>query len=50
MEKVMCISCGHFVIAEHADDKRRPKRDTCPRCEGTEFKDTESGTYIQTDE
>lgn len=46
MEMVMCRSCGKFIPASLKDEKRVPKKNECPDCGGTEFKDTYTDRII----
>jgi hypothetical protein len=50
MTFLMCRACGEFVQAFPRDDgDLEPRTDACPSCDGTEFKDNESGETYQTE-
>ena len=49
MNQLMCRACGEFVPATRDGETLAPISDTCPECDGTEFKDLDSGDTIQTD-
>lgn len=44
----MCDSCGDFITAVRDGDDLIPTEDACPGCEGTRFKDNESGQVVDT--
>jgi predicted RNA-binding Zn-ribbon protein involved in translation (DUF1610 family) len=50
MEQLMCVACGEFVSARVEEGRKVPLRSECPACGGTEFKDTETGARLVTDE
>ena len=49
MKSVMCRSCGQFEPAMMDENGWIPITDACPKCDGTEFKDNDSGRTLTTE-
>lgn len=47
---VMCRPCGHFMRAWKKNGEWELKKDECPECEGSDFKNNNTGEVIETGE
>ena len=46
MAMLMCLSCGHFVHAVREEGTLLPKKDSCPECAGSEFKNVHTDRVV----
>jgi hypothetical protein len=46
MAMLMCLGCGQFVPAVREEEILLPKKDRCPECAGSEFKNVHTDRVV----